>query len=63
MSLKYEPFSEPIHISAKWLFVNIQRHVAIDPAHRHDEVPPFPDTDSRNVYLRILVYLVIYDYG
>ena len=29
MSLKYEPSSEPLHISAKWLFLNSERYLSV----------------------------------
>jgi hypothetical protein len=26
MILKYEPASEPLHMSVKWLFLNVEQH-------------------------------------
>jgi hypothetical protein len=48
MSLKYKPFSEPLHISAKYLFLNRERappshrgvNVGAEMGYRLDEVLP-----------------------
>ena len=49
MSLKYEPASEPLHISAKWLFLNRELYLS-------QVVPPLSGLTGTTTLLSLLDY-------
>ena len=62
MSFKYEPSSEPHHISAEQLFLNwkLYRSVQVNPAVRPLLTPHLNDLDAKIMPGMVRAYLSIY---